>query len=111
MLWTYFFFYVKLDFVETYVVERDKKYLAKLRTEVIPSLPSFCNDSSCGGSIKKTCAKRAQVLPFQAKPERTAHDVDLAAWEHADYSPSTFVSVPCFPGAVKRGKRPLLPDL
>lgn len=58
MLWTYFFFYVKLDFVETYVVERDKKYLAKLRTEVIPSLPSFCNDFFIGISSVTTVLTR-----------------------------------------------------
>ena len=44
--------------MERYVNERDKKYLNKLRTEIMPSLPSFCADFFIGISSVTTVLTR-----------------------------------------------------
>ncbi len=44
--------------MEKYVYERDKKYLNKLRTEIIPSLPAFCEDFFIGISSVTTVLTR-----------------------------------------------------
>ena len=44
--------------MEQYVNERDKKYLNKLREEVIPSLPEFCEDFFIGISSVTTVLTR-----------------------------------------------------
>lgn len=44
--------------MEQYVNERDKKYLNKLREEVIPSLPCFCEDFFIGISAVTTVLTR-----------------------------------------------------
>ena len=44
--------------MEKYVDERDKKYLGKLRNEVMPALPSFCTDFFIGKSSVTTVLTR-----------------------------------------------------
>lgn len=41
-----------------YIDERDKKYLEKLRNEIVPSLPSFCKDFFVGISSNTTVLTR-----------------------------------------------------